>query len=71
MVWGEKTRDWAVRVTAWHPWFAWHSVDLSDGRTAWLCWLDRKLDARSMEIRSRVMPGCTSLIWTYRLPEVK
>lgn len=42
MIWGETTAAFNLRITAWHPWFAWHPIQLEDGRMAWLCQVERQ-----------------------------
>lgn len=33
----------------WHRWFAWYSVELEDGRCAWLEYVERKLTGYSID----------------------
>ena len=43
MVWGRKDST-RPNLREWHSWFAWRPVCLEDGRWAWLCRLERKMD---------------------------
>ena len=45
MIWGDthlKHNDRIRKLNEWHRWFAWHPVQLTDGRWAWLCDLMRR-----------------------------
>lgn len=39
----QNKKEWAT-LEKWHRWFAWRPVQLQDGRVAWLCWLNRRLE---------------------------
>ena len=48
-----------AQLAEWHRWFAWFPVMLPDGRTAWLCWVERRVlgtgfPARGLEIDYRL-----------------
>jgi len=44
-------------VLAFTRWFAWHRVPVNDGKTAWLCWVERSIFWNGV---------CA--FWAYRLP---
>ena len=71
MVWGETNEELAVRVRLWRPWFAWHPITLPDGRKAWLCWVERRLDKTVMDLIPYMPMTAPPQIWEYRLPEGK
>lgn len=41
MIWQPKR---SPSLSEWHRWFAWHPVTLVDGRRAWLCYVQRKIE---------------------------
>lgn len=45
-------------VMEFRPWFAWHAVPVTDGSTAWLCWVERA-----------IFWNGTCAFWAYRLPQ--
>ena len=43
MIWGLTNAERTAKFEAsWHAWFAWRRVWLEDGRSAWLCMVERK-----------------------------
>ena len=42
MIFGETTAAYCARVTTWRRWFAWHPVELDDGRFALFCYVERE-----------------------------
>ena len=41
-------------------WFAWHRVPVTDGKTAWLCFVERG-----------IFWNGTCAFWVWRMPELK
>lgn len=44
-------------VMGFAPWFAWYRVPITDGKTAWLCWVERG-----------IFYNGTCAFWVHRLP---
>ncbi len=41
MMWGKLDKD-KKKSGVWYPWYAWHPVEVEDGRLVWLQRIERK-----------------------------
>lgn len=58
-----STKEYVARLEQWHPYFAWHFVELANGETRWLQTVERRLEGGKAKIDSDGL----ILIWEYRL----
>lgn len=59
MIWGrtkQQAHDRLRALNQWQPWFAWHPVQLDDGRWAWL---------RTVERRGQYLHGGWEVYWEW------